>query len=75
MHLLVTIFSCGLIHIWCLNEYFWQQNSVCWAESKYTTVCVHGYEGTCHPPATVRLTDVFVFNSVWTVMELYGKEE
>ncbi len=34
MHLLGTIFSGGLIHIWCSSEYLGQQNGVCGIESK-----------------------------------------
>ena len=37
MYLLGTIFSCGLINIWCCREYMSQQDDV----------CVRGDEGTC----------------------------
>ena len=44
-----TIFSGGLIHIFCSSEYF-QQDSVCLGLSpnKLQCMCVHGEE-TCHP--------------------------
>ncbi len=36
MYLLGTIFSCGLIHIWCSTEYLQQQGFVCGIDSKTT---------------------------------------
>lgn len=48
MHLSGTIFCGRLIHIRCSSEYLGQQNGMCGDESKYTTLCVHGNEGTFH---------------------------
>ncbi len=48
VHLLGTIFSGGLIHIYS-SEYLSQQDGVRGIESKNYSVCVHGDEGTCHP--------------------------
>lgn len=34
VHLIGTIFSGGLIHIWFSSEYLWQKDGVCGTESK-----------------------------------------
>lgn len=34
LHLIGTIFSGGLIHIWFSSEYLWQKDGVCGTESK-----------------------------------------
>lgn len=33
-HLFGTVFSCGLINIWCSSHYLWQQDSICVTDSK-----------------------------------------
>lgn len=39
--MLGTIFSDGLIHIWCSTECLWQQDSVCWIESKVIDLSIY----------------------------------
>ncbi len=43
MHLMGTIFSSRLIHIWCCSEYLGQRGGVCGRESEETSVCIHGH--------------------------------
>lgn len=40
-----TIFSCGLIHVWCADEYFHHQGVVGGNDS---SGCVHCNKATCH---------------------------
>ena len=42
----LTIFSRGLIHIWCSNESFQWQDGVCVGPSPNKLHCVHCNEGT-----------------------------
>ncbi len=59
MHLLQTIFSGGLIHIWCCTEYFGAEGRCMYNSVKINySVCVHGNEGTCHPVQRMWLIDV-----------------
>ncbi len=48
-HLLGTIFSCGLIHMWCSGEYLQQQHRSCVIDSKQTAVCVFMVMKERHP--------------------------
>ncbi len=66
MHLLGTIFSCGLIYNWRSSEYLGQQDGVCAIESKLNyTVCVHGMK-------EQQCGSLLCF---CTTMNLYGTEK
>ena len=56
VHLLGTIISGGLIHIWCCSEYLWQQDGVCETESVWSTVCVWKEIRRLSPDFSLKLT-------------------
>ncbi len=74
VHLLWTIFSGGLVHIWCFSEYLGQQDGVCGIESKYTTQCVFMAMNE-HVSVCNIIVHWCVLNSFLTTMELYGLEK
>ncbi len=77
MTLLGTIFSDGLLHIWCSSEYLGQQDSVGYvglSQNKLQCGCafivMNEHVTQCH-----NMAHWYVLNSFWTTMELYGTEE